>query len=75
MARELLGRALAAPDVRGPTDPGHERDLHAGQRGVELEGRARRAVRAAGYFESGGHFLVRVDRVGAGAIMLLVLPL
>mmetsp|Transcript_23375 Transcript_23375/g.69944 ORF Transcript_23375/g.69944 Transcript_23375/m.69944 type:complete len:275 (+) Transcript_23375:758-1582(+) len=27
VARELFGRALAAPDVRGPTNPGHERDL------------------------------------------------
>ena len=91
VAWELLGRALAAPDVRGPTDPGHERDLHASQSSVELEGRARRAVGAAGDFESGGHcvfwfapmalglvlymlLLLRVDGVGAGAIMLLVQP-
>ena len=42
---------------------------------MELEGRARRAVSGAGYFERGGHcFLGRADGVGAGAIMLLVLP-
>ena len=57
VARELLGRALAAPDVRGPTNPGHERDLYASQSGVELEGRARRAVSAPGDFQGARHFI------------------
>ena len=56
VARELFGRALAAPDVRGSTNPRHERDLHAGQRGVELEGWARRAMGTAGEFQGARHF-------------------
>ena len=73
MAWELLGGALAAPDVRRSTDPGHERDLDARQCRVELEGRARRAVGASGDFQGARHFfLFRVDGVGAGATMRLV---
>ena len=56
VARELFGGALAAPDVRGSTNPRHERDLHAGQRGVELEGRARRTMGTTGEFQGARHF-------------------
>ena len=56
VARELFGRALAAPDVRGPTNPRHERDLYASQTGVELERRARRAVGTTGEFQGARHF-------------------
>ena len=75
VARELFGGALAAPDVRGPADPGHERDLHAGQRGVELEGRSSsRGARCRRFRGRSAFLLFRVDGVGAGAVMLLVLP-
>ena len=68
VARELFGRALAAPDVRGPTNPGHERDLYASQSGVELERRARRAVCAAGYLKRGGHCFASTSGLGYKAV-------